>query len=357
MHINLTVKHLKLKYILIVILVFFVIIIGIHFLLISRPVVSPDNNDIGISVNGLTTTSEDQINNEFKSISNIGFRWIRTDFIWSEIQPDKNSDFRWEKYDQIVNTAHKYNLNVLGILDYAPKWDSSPSCTTSCAPVNDSYFASFASTTAKHFNTRVTTWEIWNEENSVYSWSPKPNALSYSVLLKLSYNAIKKVEPNDFVLMGGLAVVSGPYDPLDTLTFLDQLYEDGSRNYFDALAYHPYTFPETPLDRNNGWSQITTIHKLMTRYGDGNKAIWVTEYGAPTNGPKGMYVSQAMQAADVKDAYYSLTRFSWLKHFFWYTFQDKSTGKYTNQKYFGIISSNNKPKLAYYVWKKLLSNN
>ena len=90
---------------------------------------------------------------------------------------------------------------------------------------------------------------------------------------------IKAAEPNATVLVGGLTGNDYP--------FLEQLYQDGAKGYFDAVAVHtdtacniasPYSF----LRENDGhmipdsFLAYREVHNVMLANGD-DKPIWMTE--------------------------------------------------------------------------------
>jgi hypothetical protein len=338
---------------------FIFLCLGILFFYFFHTTPSPSysvNNDkiYGITITGLLKLSSSQVQGEIKNISKLGFRWIRTDFIWADIQPKNTNDFTWNKYNQIVSMATKYHIKILGILDYAPTWAAYPGCRSSCAPSEIQPFAKFALATALHYKGRVQNWEIWNEENYTSSWEPAPNSNEYADLLKASYTAIKKQLPTDNVISGGLSATAGVPGSIDAIDYLKQLYRDDVEKYLDGVSYHPYTYPKTPLDFGSEWNNLVVIHKLMLANGDATKKIWITEYGAPTDGPPNSYISQSNQSIDASESYnYTMTH-PWIKALYWYTYKDSGLNTSTYQNFFGLVNADNKPKEAYYTWLKLL---
>src|SRR5207248_11741382 len=91
---------------------------------------------------------------------------------------------------------------------------------------------------------------------------------------------------------------------------LKGVYANGGRGYFDAVGDHPYCYNGTfncpnTYSLTSAWSQIAdtpqSLVGLMNANGDGNKKIWATEFGAPTNGTNA--VTEAHQASMITDAY------------------------------------------------------
>ena len=50
-----------------------------------------------------------------------GIRWAKQQFIWAEIEPQPGQ-FRWQKYDAIVDLCENYGLQIIARLDGAPAW-------------------------------------------------------------------------------------------------------------------------------------------------------------------------------------------------------------------------------------------
>ena len=102
----------------------------------------------------------------------------------------------------------------------------------------------------------------------------------------------------------------------------------------------------------------------MDDYGDSNKKIWLTEYGAPTWGPgKTMdddnfhfwdvptHVTEVYQAEMLKDAYEYLKDVSWDGPLFWYSYRDIGTDVNDIENFFGIRRYGGYKKPAYTVLK------
>jgi hypothetical protein len=313
----------------------------------------------GISMGGLAGTPVSQINRKLEDIASLGFTWIRIDIRWSGVQPHSSKQYNWKLYDPVVAAAGRYHLKVLGILDNAPAWAAQSGCTnrSACAPKDPAWFAAFAAQAAKHYKHSVQDWEIWNEENTNHFWSSKPNAKQYTQALKESYSSIKKANPAAFIVLGGMAPVdTSDKNKIDTVQFLQQLYKTGAKGSFDAVGYHPYTYPSTPFDAHTAWAKMSSIRSIMRAHGDGAKQIWITEYGAPTNGPDGSgFVSEARQAQLARDAFAASQGKAWIGPLFWYTYQDWGTNTSTKENFFGLRRADGSEKPSYDVWKQILA--
>ncbi|MBW4062047.1 hypothetical protein HJC99_05745 [Candidatus Saccharibacteria bacterium] len=95
---------------------------------------------------------------------------------------------------------------------------------------------------------------------------------------------------------------------------------------------------------------MTGIHNLMAKNGDGNKLIWITEFGAPTSGRGGtndVFVSEDTQAQILSQAAALYHKQSWSGPLFWYNWQD-SNGD-SSENHYGLVRVDGSHKPAYDV--------
>src|SRR5512143_733399 len=55
---------------------------------------------------------------------NLGLHWIRVDFDWYRMQPER-ARFDWEATDRVVGRSAELGLEVLATASYTPPWASS----------------------------------------------------------------------------------------------------------------------------------------------------------------------------------------------------------------------------------------
>lgn len=334
-------------------------------------------NQFGISTgNELPGLSPSELTHRLDTMKSLGIGWIRLDIDWDDIQHDGPNDWNWTAMDNVIASAQARGLKLLPLVTYTPRWARIGSCADSprCAPQDPAQFAAFAKTAAARYAPRgVHYWEIWNEPNDNGSWLPHPDTGAYTTLLKLTYPAIKQVDPSATVITGGLAP-SGTDEGIPQLQFLQQLYDHGARPYFDGVGYHPYSYPVPASYRASwsAWSMMSltqpSFRSIMTAAGDSNKKIWATEYGAPTGGPGAIattsnynldgspdHVTESLQAVMAIDMVKTASASPWLAVTFWYAYQDPPPTTGTIEDYFGLIRSNGQPKPAYTSLKSALT--
>ena len=202
---------------------------------------------------------------EFARMKEAGIVWIRSDFLWRDIEPRPN-EFRFEKFDALMESAERAGVEVLPILCY-----DNPAYPD-YAWQHPQEWCAYAEAVVKRYRRRLKAVEVWNEPNIPF-WRPSPDAVRYAKLLKLTYDRIKSVAPEIQVLMGGTAGTDVP--------FIEKLYNAGLASSADVINIHPYCWPARPegsLDIN-----ICRVRELMAKQGDGRKPLWITELGWPTH--------------------------------------------------------------------------
>jgi hypothetical protein len=118
----------------------------------------------------------------------------------------------------------------------------------------------------------VTVYEIWNEPNGRWFWRPAPDAAVYADMYLRARAAIKAVDPDARVVIGGLVA--------DT-SFVDAMYaaRPDLRGNVDAVGWHPYA-PTV----NGAIGTVKALRKALERVGDPSVPIHLTEVGWPTSG-------------------------------------------------------------------------
>jgi hypothetical protein len=335
----------------------------------------PLNYNFGMSVaTTLLGLNDAQLNAELDDLVSLHIGWVRMDFDWSLIQPDTNVAYNWDNYDRVVHALNARNIKVLGILDYSTHWAISPTCGfITCPPQNNADFADFAADIAKHYGPQgLHTWEIWNEPNNRGFWKPGANVAGYVQLLEAAYPAIKAADPQAFVISGGLAPEATSNGNIAPVDFLSLMYALGAKNYFDAVGFHPYSFPAQPsyFAQWNAWQQMSatspSVRSVMIANGDADKQVWLTEYGAPTDGPGVLapsdnffangpdHVNEPVQTDIIAEGITLKEASPWTGPLFLYSYKDLGTSNSTVENFFGILRYDGSRKSSYLRLQQLI---
>jgi hypothetical protein len=330
-------------------------------------------------------------------ISEAGITWIRQEFTWEDIEIHGKGDFEdrrnpeqvksaWEKYDQIVDLAEKYDINIMARLSNPPAWSRAMTNTVGTfAPPDDlSDYGDFVEAVVTRYQGRIPAYQIWNEPNIYPEWGEYPiNATEYTALLKEGYTRVKAADPNAIVVMGALAAtieldrqrryapdgnVSSPGGLSDVL-FLQQMYDAGAAPYFDVLAMQGYGLWSGPTDRRMqprviNFSRPLYIREVMVRNGDAHKPIWLSElswnavppesgippiYGQVTPEQQGQYTALAYQRMQKE--------WPWLGVGFYWFFKQADEGEKENnpQYYFRMVEPDFTPLPVYFALQQQIN--
>jgi hypothetical protein len=201
-------------------------------------------------------------------------------------------------------------------------------------------------------------YEIWNEEDETDFWGAAVDAARYAAILKTAYPAIKQADPGAKVVLGPLT--GNNYD------FLGQVYAAGAGASFDAVGVHTDTAcsvaPPSSFYRDNGnvarftFLGFRTVHDVMVANGDSAKPIWMTELGwtsTTTTCTRGMWagqkaagVTEAEQAANLKEAYHCLAAYPYVETGLWFTLKETS-GNGEELDHYGLQRTNGTHKPAW----------
>lgn len=270
----------------------------------------------------------------------LGMGRVRIGASWKEVETHAGQD-DWSALDARVASARQAGLDPLLLIQDVPDWVSVPQTTAITQEVIEvaRQYGEFAGRVAARYGSAVSDYEIWNEPNLDRFW-PTPNPAQYSMFLKAAYPRIHTADPGATVISAGLAPAADTATTLSPMTYLTGMYALGLRDHADAIGMHPYSFPELPSGQSgwNSFRSLSEIHDLMARYGDGDKKIWLTEYGAPTAGLGGKPVSWQMQAESVVEAYALARDTEYLGPIFIYTLVDGGGSSWSTEYHFGLYT-------------------
>ena len=334
--------------------VLLLVMIGLSALSCSSPT-PPKQAEIGMFLHfrGADATT---IGRQFDLMEAMDVTWVRIDMDWSVIESTRGQ-FDWTLTDTFVDEAAAHKMNVLGVVAFTPQWarasapDDDPELLRHYRPDRLSDFADFARAAAQRYTPKgVRSWEIWNEPNSGQFWPPLQNADEYGEMFRQVAPEIRGVDSEATILIGGLATTPDAPDPgTSPVEFLEQLYGNGTAQLADAVAAHPYSFPSLPMDadqqRSGGFKDLPALRAVMEKHDDGQKKIWITEFGAPT-GTSARAVSEEDQATALSQARQQVESWDWAGPLIYYELFDGGTDPTDAEQNFGILREDLAPKAA-----------
>ena len=310
-----------------------------------------------------------------------GFHWLRQEFPWEDIEIGGKGDFEdrrhepirsaWDKYDNIVDLADKYGLELIVRVSNPPAWTraAGDSVGTYAPPDNYQDYADFVATLVSRYKGRVKYYQLWNEPNIYPEWgSYAISPEDYTRLLCTAARAARQADPGVVIIAGALAstIVLDPAAPppgnaLNDFLYLQRMYDAGARDCFDIVSMQGYGLWSGPTDRRMNprvlnFSRPEFVRDLMVANGDEAKPIWISEMNwnaVPDALPDKRFgqVTEAQQAQYVVQAYERLQQeWPWLGVAnIWYfkrpdfTWRDEGKPEY----YFRLVEPDFTPLPAY----------
>ncbi|HTP11763.1 MAG TPA: glycosyl hydrolase [Anaerolineae bacterium] len=256
-----------------------------------QQIVVTDNPKAGVHTRLTDEGAPWKIQRNLQMVREMGAPWIVEFFPWAYIEYGKNA-FDWWHTDQVIDHARAQGLTVIARLGLVPAWarpDPHEQETTFNYLDQSHYddFGDFVYAFVDRYKDRVDHIIIWNEPNLSFEWGMRPvDAQAYVDLLKVAYRRAKEANPNVVVLAGALAPTLEPQGSpggLNDLIYLQQMYDAGAKDYFDALAAHAYgiraPINEAPDPSRVNFRRIELLRDIMTKNGDGEKPMYITEAG------------------------------------------------------------------------------
>lgn len=214
----------------------------------------------------------------------------RIEVVWSAIEPEpgRYDEKMLAVYDRYMTALQARGGRPLLLLGGAPRWIAKTPDLPGSPPRSDAAgreaFARYAAFVAERWPQAVAI-ETWNEPNGRYAWAPKADPAGYARLHKAARDAIRSVNPEMKVVLGGLATPAGKNpDFMGAQLFLKRMYGAGLRPAdYDGIALHPYA-NLGPIDKGEFAKGIEDA-RLGYAWIDPDPAIWITETGVTTSGP------------------------------------------------------------------------
>jgi len=269
---------------------------------------------------------------EVSPLTRRGLRSWRTTLSWTDVERDRGR-YQWSGFDQLVTRLVSRRVNLFFVLNGCPTWAChrqgfGPPRTRAALGA----WAAFAAAAARRYGSGgsfwrehpglryapVRYWQVMNEVNGSDQW-PSPSPAGYAELLKLTAAAIRRADPSSRIVLAGL----GEKMTVWLRDYLPRLYaQPGFASDFDVMA------PEGYAPRPRDVARIMrTTRRIMRRYGDSAKPVWITEMSWSTGGGRHAFITTpAGQAKNLRRAYDLLLscRARWnLQRVYWFSFRDR----------------------------------
>lgn len=223
-----------------------------------------------------------------RMLTEMGASHLAINIGWVDVERTRG-EFDFDYLDFLVDAAAQYKLEVMAMMTGTPDW-ALPAEGRGKKNVGHRYppadeheqaFVAFCKKVAQRYRGKIKYYHFWNEPNGC-SWVNDGCANGdgyalYTRWLKIWYTALKSEDPE-------LVLAAGNLDYHDGVTegykYLEGMYREGAKGYFDAIAIHPYDKKNTGAFNLRG---IRDTRRVLVEHGDWDKGIWFTEYGWSTS--------------------------------------------------------------------------
>ena len=262
-----------------------------------------------------------------------GIRWVRFVLPWDQMEPARG-EYDWSWSDTVFQDLARHpGLQPLVVLDGSPSWARRPEDAGNpmAPPQERSDFGAFASAVATRYGSLIGYYQIWIEPNIAPHWGARgPDPADYLGLLREGAIQVRAADPGALIVLAGLAPTteSGAAN-LSDIAYLDALYAQGARGWFDVAASEPYGFSDPPQAAPDparlSFGRVSLLHDVMLRHGDGASPLWAVAYGWNAlpdgwSGPSSPWgqVSEEDQAQYADSALETAaSQWGWLGPLFW----------------------------------------
>lgn len=267
---------------------------------------------------------------EMRELAAAGFRWVRMDFNWAEIEHEKGR-YDFSAYDQLMAALKPYHIRPIFILDYGNKFYDHGLSPYDAA--GRQAFANWVAASVEHFQGDGVAWEMYNEPNSKF-WSPKENAPNYVKLALEVGETMKETAPAETYI--------GPAGATVDLWFLAYCFQSGLLNYWSAVSIHPYRqrIPETVI------RPYAAVDWLIHKYEPRGKTVPVIagEWGYPST-PNWFNMSDEGQAKMLAREFL-VNIMEGVPVTIWYDWHDDGTDPKDPDLHYGVVHNLYRPDNA-----------
>ncbi len=221
---------------------------------------------------------------ELDLVKKAGCGWVMDDLLWVACEREKGKFDIPECYKEYARKSKEAGLKVRFLLDARGPQLYYGEGSHAIEDEQIKHFARYCSEVAREFKGSNFAYEIcseWDHQTKQRRNMCKCTPQAYTKLLKASYEAIKREDPDAFAIHAA----TGRMD----LNFIGGMIEAGGVGYTDALTIHPYPYHLFPVSPayvcTQTWMNILDQFDLYSKISDkyfGGIPIWNTESGWST---------------------------------------------------------------------------
>jgi hypothetical protein len=305
---------------------------------------------------------------DYPMLQSAGVGSVRFLVPWAAMQPTPSPP-NWSSMDSVVGNLADRGITTFPFIFGTPGWVAS---NVTEAPVHSDAqrqaWRDFLTQLVQRYgpggsfwagypgiDRPFTTYQIWNEQNGPQFFQPTPSVPEYATLLEDAASAIRGVDPNAKILLGGMAATPNHAGGIDIWDFLKRLYKKrGAKAAFDGVGVHPYA-----RDLAQFKDVFQRVRRVMKRNHDGKTHTYATELGwsSATQAEVGrLGKGLSGQKKLLRKSFELLLdhRRDWkVAVADWFTWRDTNVEICKWCKTAGLLFQDGSPKPAFFAYKKL----
>lgn len=313
----------------------------------------PPGLTLALQDDHLAVVPEAGVDGRLALLGEAGVRVTRVDVFWDQVAPtrpaapaDPNDPaYRWSRYDRIVDGLGARGVAVMFNVFRSPRWSNGGRSVQWAPAAAD--FGAFMTALARRYDgaTRdragaahgpVALYQAWNEPNFARFLMPQwrgergryvpASPGIYAGLLAQAYAAVKAVQPAAWVVAAGGGPNNSDFPPsggVGILTFIREL----ARYAPPADAFAQHLYPADAPSVTTAMPSFRTLGQLIAEYDRVRPGLpfLITEFGwstAPSPFRSGPPVTEAQQAAFLREAVAALAAMPRVRLAVWFNLQD-----------------------------------
>ena len=255
-----------------------------------------------------------------------------------------NVGYNWAVPDAFVNGAIGHNLEPVLTIFQAPNWASGSrqgrNGYDGVNNVDSGKFHDFAVALATHYAGQVHYYEVWNEPNLPWFFTPQlkngkfVSPAKYRQLVNAFATGIHSVAPGAVVIAGNTAPFGHPPpsgQAIGPKPFLKGV--TSAQVHFDAWSTHPYTYGGPTHDANKGsdvsLGDMGELRRILNKarssgkiLGSHKPQLWASEFSWDSHGPDQRGVRMSLLSRWISETVYRLNK-AGVNALLWFAMRDR----------------------------------
>ncbi|MBS7298804.1 MAG: hypothetical protein KIG65_06950 [Eubacteriales bacterium] len=213
----------------------------------------------------LVRGGKENVENYIRAAELAGFTWVRERYHWITLEPS-DGNYKFEVSDADLKPFEDSSLKIVNAFHGTPSWAREK---VKDLPTNLFHAYEIHKELATRYKDIVDTWEVWNEEDTIFCSEP---ADFYASFMKASAIGVSDANVGASTVVGGFA--SRPTHS----AYIDLALQNDVMSYSDAYNYH-YHLADTGDDVTQYTPKTDFRSLIADAYDRQNQPVWVTEAG------------------------------------------------------------------------------